>query len=105
MTENSYTFFFKPEIEDDLIDIYSWYEEKSIGLGEEFLRLFYAQLNEIWRHPVSFMSKGIFRRSLMRRFPYAIYFIIEENIILVLGTFHTSRNPDFIKSSIKSRNN
>ncbi len=32
---------FLPEVEDDVIGGYVWYEVKSRGLGEEFLRMFY----------------------------------------------------------------
>jgi len=103
MPESNFKLIFKPEVEDDLVDVYRWYEEKSTGLGEEFLRLFYVKVNEIVRRPGSYMSIGIFRRSLMRRFPYSIYFVIEDDVILVPGVFHTSRNPDFIKSSAENR--
>ena len=31
-----------PEVEEDVMAGYAWYEGKSPGLGEEFLRIFYA---------------------------------------------------------------
>lgn len=31
---------FRKEVEDDIVLAYHWYEDKSIGLGEEFLRIF-----------------------------------------------------------------
>jgi hypothetical protein len=38
----TYTLRFLPEMEEDAIAGYSRYEEKARGLGEEFLRIFYA---------------------------------------------------------------
>jgi len=38
----TYTLSFIPEIEEDVIEGYSWYENKAKGLDEEFIRLFYA---------------------------------------------------------------
>jgi plasmid stabilization system protein ParE len=34
-----------------------------------------------------------FRRALVRRFPYAIFYESEDQAITVFGAFHTSRNP------------
>ncbi len=33
-----------PEVEDDAVNAYMWYEAKSLGLGEEFLSVFYTYL-------------------------------------------------------------
>lgn len=48
----TYTIHFLPEVEDDAIAGYRWYEEKALGLGEEFLRIFYASVAEIPRNPL-----------------------------------------------------
>ncbi|MGR3302445.1 MAG: hypothetical protein ACUZ8I_08055 [Candidatus Scalindua sp.] len=42
-----YSLSFLPELEEDTINGYKWYEDKTIGLGEEFLRIFYALSHEI----------------------------------------------------------
>jgi hypothetical protein len=36
----SYSLSFLPEVEDDAIAGFMWYEQKSKGLGEDFLRIF-----------------------------------------------------------------
>lgn len=70
-----YTPHILPEVEDDLFAGYLWYEEKAKGPGEEFIRMFYACSNEIQRGPLLFQRVyHEFRRRLLRRFPYAIYF-------------------------------
>ena len=38
----TYTLRFLPEVEEDVVSGYVWYEEKAPGLGEELLRVFYA---------------------------------------------------------------
>ena len=35
-----------------------------------------------------------YRRALMRRFPYAIFFEYEETTVIVYAVFHTSRDPE-----------
>ena len=37
---------FLPAVENDALAGYTWYEEKAPGLGEEFLRMFYACARE-----------------------------------------------------------
>jgi len=52
---------------------YAWYEERTFGLGEEFLRMFYARANELSHNALLYRKVyGDFRRCLLRRFPYAI---------------------------------
>jgi len=78
----TYTLRFLPEIEEDVINGYVWYERKSRGLGEEFLRIFYACSNELlWNPLLNPIVYEDFRRRLLRRFPYAIYFTIEKDRI------------------------
>jgi hypothetical protein len=45
----SYSLFFVPEVEGNAIAGYMWYEQKAKGLGEEFLRVFYACVSELLR--------------------------------------------------------
>ena len=76
----TYTLRFLPEVEDDAIAAYMWYEEKSHGLGEDFLRMFYAFSTEIQRNPLLYPEVyNKFRRRLLRRFPYAIYYRTKKN--------------------------
>ncbi len=81
-----------------------WYETKALGLGEEFLRMFYAQARGILDNPVMFPKVyGDFRRRLLRRFPYAVYFFIEEDQIIVAGLFHSARDPNTIRTTLQGR--
>ncbi|MBT9163977.1 MAG: Toxin ParE2 [Chloroflexi bacterium] len=99
------TIRFLPEVEEDVIASYAWYEEKSPGLGEEFLRMFYAYAGEIPHNPLLYPKVyREFRRRLLRRFPYAIYFKTEEPEIIVFGLFHCARDPRTIRAQLRSRN-
>lgn len=95
---------FLPEIEEDVMAGYIWYEDKAVGLGEEFLRIFYAAAMEIRSTPRLFpvVNRDV-RRCLIRRFPYAIYFKCESEVITVIGLFHCARNPGIIQDSIEGR--
>ena len=100
----SYSLLFRPEVEDDAISGYAWYEKKAAGLGEEFLRVFYACAREIPRNPLLYRKVyKDFRRRLLRRFPYAIYFRIQKQQVVLFGLFHCSRDPAILKEELRDR--
>jgi hypothetical protein len=95
---------FLPDVEEDVVAGYIWYERKAPGLGEEFLRMFYACLEGIKRNPLgSARVHHDIRRSLLRRFPYAVYFRAKDNELIVFGLFHCARNPQSIGSTLLKR--
>jgi hypothetical protein len=76
-------------VEEDVIAGYAWYEDKAPGLGEEFLRMAYARVSEIAQNPLLFPKvNSEFRRCLLRRFPYAIYFRLEGDEIIVFDQYN-----------------
>ena len=100
----TYSLHFLPEAEEDVVAGYGWYEKKAMGLGEEFLRMFYACVGEIPRNPLIYPeAHGKFRRCLLRRFPYAIYFMMDGNKIIVFGFFHCARDPRAIGTKLRDR--
>jgi plasmid stabilization system protein ParE len=60
----------------------------------EFLDELRATYNRIADGPFKYqeLRAGI-RRALLKRFPYAIYFAIEAEIIVVAAVLHASRDP------------
>jgi plasmid stabilization system protein ParE len=84
-----------PEAEQDLADGYAWYEGRRTGLGEEFLSSVDACLAAICRTPE--MHSAVhenYRRGLVRRFPYAVFYEYVEGMVTVYSVFHTSRDPN-----------
>ncbi|MDD4673085.1 MAG: type II toxin-antitoxin system RelE/ParE family toxin [Bacteroidales bacterium] len=93
-----YRLIVKPFAEEDAAKAAVWYNDKSEGLGNGFLRALDAKINEIQRNPNHFqvVYKNI-RRALTSRFPYGIFFIVESDAIYILAILHTSRNPKIWK--------
>jgi hypothetical protein len=95
---------FLPEVEEDALAAYTWYEGKARGLGDEFLRAFYACANKVLRSPlISPKVHQEFWRRLLRRFPYALYFTVKSGEILVIGLFHCARDPLGINAELSQR--
>jgi plasmid stabilization system protein ParE len=84
-----------PEAEIDLAEAYVWYESRRTGLGEEFLSSIDACMASIRRQPSMYpVVYEAYRRALIRRFPYAVFFEWAEATVVVYAIFHTSRDPE-----------
>jgi len=81
-------------VEFDIESAFSWYEAEEPGLGPEFLDQLRFIYRRILENPLGYEEQrsGI-RRGLMRQFPYAVYFSIENETILILAMLHTARDP------------
>ncbi len=85
---------FVPEAELDISEAYVWYDLRRPGLGEEFLSSLEATIERLCREPFSCpVIHETYRRALLRRFPYAVFFEYDEPTITIYGVFHTSREP------------
>ena len=84
-----------PEAQQDLDEAYAWYESRRPGLGEDFLTRVDAAVQAVCRQPE---SKAVvfenYRRALVRRFPYAVFYEYVGNTVTVYCVFHTSRDPE-----------
>lgn len=100
----TYALRFLPQVEEDLAVGYAWYEARSAGLGEEFLRAIYSGFGEISHNPMQWPKVyEQFRRRLLRRFPYAVYFTAEDSQAVVFGIFHCARDPHGIQTGLTER--
>ena len=92
MTE--YRLVAEPRADLDVAAAYQWYESERPGLGRQFLDQLEAAYDRIAQDPVGYqdLESGI-RRVLLRRFPYAVYFAVESDVVVVLAVLHVSRNP------------
>jgi plasmid stabilization system protein ParE len=84
----------RPDAEAEMAEAQAWYESRSPGLGADFLLSMDAALQAVARNPLQFavVHKNV-RRALTKRFPYQIFYVVEEHRVVVLAVFHASRNP------------
>jgi len=89
-----YRFEAEAAVEFDIESSYAWYESEERGLGLEFLEELRAAYLRILENPLGYQAlrSGI-RRALTRQFPYAVYFSIEGDTILIVAVLHTARDP------------
>jgi len=81
--------------EADLAAAFAWYEQRSPGLGEEFVRCVDVTITLIVHSPLIFRTRlGEYRLAMTPRFPYAIYFIYDAgtNNISIRRILHFAQN-------------
>jgi plasmid stabilization system protein ParE len=85
---------FRPRVGRDLADAYRWYEQQRPGLGSEFLTFIDASFDAIERFPEMFaLVHGEVRRAIVSGFPYAVFYRVEEERVVVLAVLHTAIDP------------
>jgi toxin ParE1/3/4 len=96
-----YCVIVSPEAENDLKEIFSWYEDNRIGLGYDFLLQVDAGINFVKRNPEIYPIeyKGT-RKHLIKRFPYKIIYLVKEEEIIVLAVLHGKRSIELLKSRV-----
>ena len=86
----------------DLIDGYWFYEKQAEGLGTYFLDSLFSDIDSLiinaGIHPLHF---GKYHRMLSKRFPFAVYYRVENKTALVYGVLDCRRSPAWIKKKLK----
>ncbi len=88
-----YLLVFRSEVRDEINEAYNWYENQNLGLGDEFLDCVQEMLNRICLMPQSYaiVYRDV-RRAVVKRFPYAIYYRVVSNKVIVTAIFHSRRD-------------
>jgi plasmid stabilization system protein ParE len=85
---------YRAEAELDVFAAYAWYDGPKSGLGAEFEQEL-AHVEELLRrHPEAFTPVHTdYRRALMRRFPYSVYYRpLDPNTLEIAAVLHFSED-------------
>jgi plasmid stabilization system protein ParE len=93
----NYSLLVRPEAQADLAEAQRWYEQRAAGLGREFVEAIDDALASIVRNPLAFpVIRKAARRSLTKRFPYGVFFLVETRMVVVLAILHQARDPELL---------
>lgn len=82
------------DADDEIQATAVFYESRQQGLGDLFLQEVEAGFSRIESFPLSWtILIGDIRSCLMRRFPHAIVYKIEDERIFVIAVTHQHRKP------------
>jgi plasmid stabilization system protein ParE len=89
-----YSVIFTQAARAELIAAQDWYEGEATGLGRRFRQAIDVLAKRMSENPRQFPTvyKNV-RRALLRRFPYSLFFVVEDDALIVIAYFHASRDP------------
>jgi toxin ParE1/3/4 len=91
----------EPEAREEIREAARWYEDRERGLSQRLLDEIETALGAIEQMPRRFARVTDVdvdvevRRALLRRFPYAIVFVIAPTVIAVIAVMHVKRKPGY----------
>jgi plasmid stabilization system protein ParE len=84
--------------EEDLKLAAGWYAAQRDRLDIEFIQEIENTIQRIQQNPRQFaIVRKQIRMSIVKRFPYGVYFFVTGEVINVFAVFHFSRNPKTLK--------
>jgi hypothetical protein len=86
----------------DLIDGYWFYENQAEGVGKYFLYTLFSDIDSLefhaGIHPIYFEK---YHRLLSDKFPFAIYYRVENERVLVYSILDCRRDPAWTRDQLK----
>jgi len=86
---------------EDLYEGRKFYEKQRGGLGEYFFDSLFSDVDSLTLYAGVHAKVFGYHRMLSKRFPYAIYYTMKEDSVLVWRILDMRRNPKKIKKSLK----
>lgn len=95
------TLLVRPEARADILAAMLWYEKHEEKLGGDFITEMDAVFDRIAKGPKHYrITYRGFRRALVRRLPYAVYFLDEGEKIIIFAVLHQNRQQDALDERI-----
>ena len=86
----------------DLIDGYHFYERQAEGLGDRYLDSLFKDIDALKAgagiHPKFF---EYYHRLLAHTFPFAIYYLVEADSVLVYAVLDCRRDPSWTREKLQ----
>lgn len=92
---------YHPKAKTEIRESLSWYEDKVIGLGLEFLLEVKSAESQVVQNPKIYpFYEGETRRFILKRFPYALIYIESAERIIIVAVAHCKRKPGYWKDRL-----
>src|SRR6478752_3185315 len=89
----------RPEAKRDLREAKTWYQNISPELKRDFVYRVDAAITLAQERPLAFqIVHRTFRRILVHRFPYSVFYHAEEERIIVVAVLHQARDPEVLET-------
>jgi hypothetical protein len=90
-----------PEARDDLLAGFRFYERQARDLGTYFRESIVGDVDSLAVQGGIHAKVFGYHRSLCKRFPFAIYYRVEANVVRVRAILDCRRNPSWIRRRVR----
>jgi hypothetical protein len=85
---------------EDLRNGWFFYERQSPGLGDRFLDAIEAEVQTLALYAGIHLKVEGFYRMLIRRFPFALYYLIDDDTIAIYAILDCRRDPNGLRKRL-----
>jgi hypothetical protein len=87
--------------ENDLLEGFKFYERQSKGLGNYFIDALFSDIESLHLYAGIHTRHFGYHRLLSKRFPFAIYYRVQGDVIRVYAILDCRRNPAWIRDRLR----
>jgi hypothetical protein len=91
------------EVSHDLTDGKLFYDESEMGIGTYFQDSVIADIESLFIYAGVHSKVFGFHRMPAKRFPYAIYYHVHNEVAIVVAVLPMRRNPHWVKDKLNKR--
>ena len=88
------------EAEQDLLDGFRFYERQSEGVGNYFVDSILTDIESLHLYAGIHVLQFGYHRMLAKRFPFAIYYRAEKQVVRVYAVLDCRRDPAWIRDRL-----
>ena len=90
----SYSLSIRKEAEADIPEAFEYYESCRKNLGADFILCIEESITRIEKTPRQYkiIHKTV-HRALVRKFPFGIYYVLDNEKNIIFGVLHARKNP------------
>jgi plasmid stabilization system protein ParE len=85
---------------EDFLDGFRFYEKQREGVGHYFVDSLMADIESLRLYAGVHARQWGYYRMIARRFPFAVYYRIEEEVVQVHAVLDCRRNPTWIRQRL-----
>ena len=88
------------EAEDDIANGIKFYQAQKEGLGDYFLDSIFSDIESLCIYAGIHIKILSYHRLLSKRFPFSIYYKINDNIVYIYAVLDCRRDPSWIEQRL-----
>lgn len=88
------------DAEVDIGEGYWFYEHQSVGLGDHFRDCVVSDIESLALHGGIHETAYGYYRMLTKRFPFAIYYEVHDDVVTVVAVLDARRDPSWTRQRL-----